>query len=89
MMTKMMAGSLGLEEPWYIAGAEFNEEKLELHIYVDVRKGAAIACPKCGAATRRNGYEPKDRVWRHGDCMFYPCLVHCPRPKVRCDNCGS
>jgi len=88
-MTKMMAGSLGLEEPWYIAGAEFNEEELALHIYVDIRKTAAIACPKCGAATSRNGYEPKDRIWRHGDCMFYPCLVHCRRPKIRCPKCGS
>jgi len=88
-MTKMMAGSLGLEEPWYIAGAEFNEKELELHIYVDVRKNAAIACPKCGAQTKRNGYEPKERVWRHGDCMFYPCLVHCRRPKILCPKCGS
>ena len=88
-MIKMMAGSLGLDEPWYISGAEFDEEELALHIYVDVRKAAMIACPKCGAATSRNGYEPKDRVWRHGDCMFYPCLIHCRRPKIRCPKCGS
>jgi len=88
-MTKMMAGSLGLEEPWYISGAEFDEKELALHIYVEVRKTAAIACPKCGSATSRNGYEPKDRVWRHGDCMFYPCFVHCRRPKIRCPKCGS
>jgi len=89
MMTKMMAGSLGLTEPWYIAGAEFNEKELALHIYVDIRKQAAIACPVCGAQTKRNGYEPQERVWRHGDCMFYPCYVHCQRPKVLCPNCGS
>ena len=89
MMTKMMAGSLGLEEPWYIVGAEFDDKELNLHIYVDVRKGAMICCPKCGAYAKRNGYEPKERIWRHGDCMFYPCYVHCRRPKVLCDNCGS
>ena len=89
MMTKMMSGSLGVEEPWYIKGAEFNEEELALHIYVDIRKNAVIACPKCGAVTSRNGYEPKERVWRHGDCMFYPCYVHCRRPKIRCPKCGS
>ena len=88
-MAKMMAGSLGLTEPWYIAGAEFHEDELALHIYVDVRKHAAIACPVCGAQTKRNGYEPQDRVWRHGDCMFYPCYVHCRRPKVLCPHCGS
>ena len=88
-MTKMMAGSLGLEEPWYIAGAEFNEEELSLHIHVGVRKSAVIACPNCGASTKRNGYEPNERIWRHGDCMFYPCYVHCRRPKVLCPKCGS
>lgn len=89
MMTKMMAGSLGLEEPWYIAGAEFDEKELTLHIYVEIRKSAAIACPRCGAEAKRNGYEPKERIWRHGDVMFYPCLVHCRRPKVLCLKCGS
>ena len=88
-MTKMMAGSLGLKEPWYIIGAEFSEEELSLHIHVGVRKNAVIACPTCGASTKRNGYEPKERVWRHGDCMFYPCYVHCRRPKVLCLKCGS
>jgi len=88
-MTKMMAGSLGLFEPWYIVGAEFNEEELSLHIHVGVRKNAEIACPACGEQTKRFGYEPKERVWRHGDCMFYPCYVHCRRPKVLCPGCGS
>jgi len=36
MLTKMMSGSLGLEEPWYIAGVEFSEEGFEMYIYVDV-----------------------------------------------------
>jgi transposase len=88
-MVKMMAGSLGLEEPWYIAGAEFKEEELSLHIYVETRKGVAMACPRCGVETKRNGYETKERIWRHGDVMFYPCLVHCRRPKVLCPRCGS
>ncbi|MCE5195839.1 MAG: hypothetical protein LLG09_01730 [Negativicutes bacterium] len=48
-LSKMMAGSLGLEEPWYIIGAEFNEKEPALHIHVGIQKGAAIGCPKCGA----------------------------------------
>jgi transposase len=89
MLTKMMSASLELEEPWYIMGAEFDEEELSLHIHVGVRKTATIACPRCGSETKRNGYEPRERVWRHGDVMFYPCLVHCRRPKVLCPHCGS
>ena len=86
--TKMIAGSLGLKEPWYIKGAEFLEDRQEVHIYVGIREDAAITCPHCGQATQRYGYEPNERVWRHGDCMFFPTYVHCRRPRVLCPHCG-
>ena len=86
--TKMLAGSLGLKEPWYIKGAEFLEGKQEVHVYVGIREGAAIACPHCGQAAQRYGYEPNERIWRHGDCMFFPTYVHCRRPRVLCPHCG-
>ena len=86
--TKMIAGSLGLKEPWYIKGAEFLEGKQEVHVCVGIREGAAIACPHCGQAAQRYGYEPNERIWRHGDCMFFPTYVHCRRPRVLCPHCG-
>ena len=86
---KMLAGSLRPEDPWYIIGAEFNEEEPAIHIHVGVDKTAALCCPVCGAPTKRYGYEPKERVWRHADCLFYPCYVHCKRPRVLCDKCGT
>ena len=85
---KMLAGSLQLEEPWYIEGAEFDSKKSEIHIHVGIRAKASLSCPHCGAATKRYGYEPEERLWRHADCLFYPCYVHCRRPKVLCDKCG-
>ena len=86
---KMLSGSLRLEEPWYIIGAEFHEEEPAIHIHVGVDKAAALCCPVCGAPTKRYGYEPKERIWRHADCLFYPCYVHCRRPRVLCDKCGA
>lgn len=85
---KMLEGSLGLSEPWYVEKVEFRAEELAAHIYVGVRKGAAIACPDCGHETKRYGYEKTERIWRHGDCLFYPCYIHCRRPKVLCEECG-
>jgi transposase len=85
---KMVAGSLDLEEPWYVVNAEFNPEKEVVEITIDVRENAVFACPKCGREAKRYGYEPREREWRHGDCMFYPCFVKCRRPKVRCEHCG-
>lgn len=87
--TDMIAGSLNLKEPWYVEGAEFSPDKQEVHIYVNVRKEAEFVCPSCGRTAVRNGYEPTERIWRHGDCMFYPTFVHCRRPRVRCPHCGT
>ena len=85
----MLAGSLRLEAPWYIICAEFNEEEPAIHIHVGIDKTAMLSCPVCGAPTKQYGYEPKERVWRHADCLFYPCYVHCKRPRVLCDKCGT
>lgn len=85
----MMAGSLGLTEPWYIERAVFDGEGMAVRIYVGVRKTAVMACPVCGGSAKRYGYEKNERVWRHGDCLFYPCYVHCRRPKVLCPQCGT
>ncbi|MGI6215360.1 MAG: transposase family protein [Christensenellales bacterium] len=39
---------------------------------------------------QKSRYENLERVWRHGDVMFYPCYVHCRRPRVRCpEHVGS
>ena len=66
----MLAGSLDLEEPWYITGAEFNPVKNVIDVYVGIREDAVIACPHCGGPTKRYGYEPTERSWRHADCLF-------------------
>ena len=84
----MLAGSLDLKEPWYITGAEFDSVKNIINVHVGIREDAVIACPHCGGPTKRYGYEPTERSWRHADCLFYPCYVHCRRPRVKCDNCG-
>lgn len=84
----MLAGSLDLEEPWYITGAKFDPVKSVINVYVGIREDAVIVCPRCGGSTKRYGYEPTERSWRHADCLFYPCYVHCRRPRVKCDKCG-
>lgn len=81
-LTELFSKSIGLEEPWYIRSVE--SQGAEVHIYVDIRNGNMLPCPECGKLCTRAGYEKAERVWRHGDIMFYPCYVHCRRPRVRC-----
>ena len=85
---KMLSGSLGLEEPWFIERVNCDSTNQEFHIYVGVRNDAMIVCPRCGGATKRYGYETSERVWRHMDCLHYLCYVHAKRPRVQCPHCG-
>lgn len=83
-MTKLFEQSIGIKEPWYIRSIE--TQGAEVHVYVDIRNGNMLPCPECGKMCKRAGYEKTERVWRHGDCLFYPCYVHCRRPRI---NCGE
>ena len=80
----MFSESIGVAEPWYIRSIE--TQGTEVHVYVDIRDGNMLPCPECGEKCGRAGYEKTERVWRHGDVMFYPCYVHCRRPRIKCNK---
>ena len=83
---EMFSQSIGLKEPWKVDKAEFDEKRKEVHIYVRCRKTAKYPCPKCGKMCSRYDDEEKERVWRHGDVVFFPCYVHCRRPRIKCSD---
>lgn len=85
---KMFEQSIGVEEPWYIDRAGFEEADRAVHIYVRARETAKYACPECGKLCVRYDNEDKERTWRHGDVVFYPCYVHCRRPRIKCKEHG-
>jgi len=86
-LTNLFSESIGVTEPWYIRSIE--TQGAEVHVYVDIRSGNLLPCPECGEMCERAGYEKAERVWRHGDVMFYPCYVHCRRPRVKCGKHGT
>ena len=85
---EMFAQSIGLKDPWYIDRAEFDEKTREVHIYVKAKKTAKYACSECGKMCERYDNEDEERVWRHGDVVFFPCYVHCRRPRTKCQEHG-
>jgi len=86
-MTSLFSRSIGIEEPWYIRSIESKND--EVHIYVDIRDGVMLPCAECEKMGYRQGYEKTERIWRHGDCLFYPTYVHCRRPRVKCKEHGT
>lgn len=85
---EMFAQSLGLKEPWKIERAEYDSKTRAVHIYVRARKTTRYECPICGAMCKRYDDEEEERVWRHGDVVFFPCYVHSRRPRVKCEKDG-
>ena len=83
---EMFAQSIGLQEPWRVERVEYDEEKREVHIYVKARKTSKYPCPECGKMCTRYDDEEEERIWRHGDVCFFPCYVHCRRPRIKCGN---
>lgn len=84
----MFTESIGIREPWYVDRAEFSEADRAVHIYVRARETTKYACPICGEQSERYDNEDKERTWRHGDVVFFPCYVHCRRPRVKCKEHG-
>jgi transposase len=84
----MFSQSIGLEEPWHIERAEFDEKARAVHIYVSARKTAQYRCPECGTVHKRYD-DDIERVWQHGDVVFFPCYIHCRRPRVKCGKCAK
>ena len=85
---KMFEQSIGVAEPWSIERTEFDESKHEVHVHVKARKTAKYPCPECGKLCERYDDEETERTWRHGDVVFFPCYVHCRRPRIRCKEHG-
>jgi hypothetical protein len=48
-LTKMMSGSLGLTELWYVMGEEFNEDELALHIHMESARRRQLLAQVRGA----------------------------------------
>lgn len=84
----MFAQSIGLTKPWQIGQTEFNEEKREVHVTVTFIKTVKYPCPECGELCERYDDEEKERTWRHGDVVFFPCYIHCRRPRIKCKKHG-
>ncbi|MEG0996787.1 MAG: helix-turn-helix domain-containing protein, partial [Clostridia bacterium] len=85
---EMFAKSIEITEPWRIEKASFDESAKQVHVYVSAKKTAKYACPICGELCERYDDEEEERVWQHGDVVYFPCFIHCKRPRVKCKKDG-
>ena len=55
---------LQLPEPWFIAGIDIDAEGEAMHVRIDCRRSAPLACPQCGVACEV--YDHASRTCRAG-----------------------
>jgi transposase len=77
---------LGLAPPWRVREVELALGEGEVRIWVEVERGAKLACPACGLSCP--GYDARERRWRHLDTMQYRTIVIGQVPRVECPEHG-
>ena len=95
--TDIFAAGLGLTDPWYVTNVELRpsdeeENKLELHISVDFRRGAtftfqdsegSVLCDSDGTPLELKANDTVERTWRHLNFFQYKTFLHARVPKAR------
>jgi transposase len=78
---------MGLVRPWEIKKIETDEEKKEVHVYLEYPSGMRGICPVCGATVKIHD-KREERVWRHLDSCEYKTYIHCSVPRADCPEHG-
>ncbi|GHU47440.1 ISL3 family transposase ISMac21 [Clostridia bacterium] len=81
---------LKIKKPLYIKNVAFDDEKKEVHFYVDFNSGTKFSCPKCGHLECSVKATTK-KVWRHLNMFEYMVYIHLRTPYIDCpnDGCGT
>ena len=85
--TGLFERALGLEEPWYVEGTEFDAVGRRLDIHLNFEVGGTFRCGGCGAGGCK-AYDTRARSWRHLDFFQHRAFLHAPAPRVSCAECG-
>ena len=79
--------ALGIESPWQLDRAEFDNEERRLDIFISHEKGAKFPCKRCDQ--KSSIYDTTDkRTWRHLNFFQYKAYIHCEIPRIDCDKHG-
>ena len=86
--TSLFTLALGLQAPWEVVDATFDEAGGHLDLQLGFARGARFVCPRCGAE-HQSVHDTLERTWRHLNFFQYQALLHAKVPRVRCDACGK
>lgn len=81
MNNDLFAAALGLPEPWFVAGLQFDEGERLLTVSVDFRKGSRFPHGEGGDA--HPVHDTRTRRCRHLNFLQHECVLEVRTPRVR------
>jgi transposase len=82
---ELFGAALGLQAPWRVSDAEFDQSRGRLDLYLDFPRGCRFACPVEGCT--ESGcpvHDTEGHSWRHLDFFQHSAYLHARVPRVRC-----
>jgi transposase len=85
----LFGAALGLNPPWKVSDAEFDQASGRLDLYLDFPAGSRFACPVAGCGESGCPVHDTDGdSWRHLDFFQHQAYLHARVPRVRCPEHG-
>ena len=82
---QICSAALGLAEPWFIKGLDFDDRARKLIIRIDFRRGARFAHDGDGS---HPAHDPRLRRYRHLNFFQHECELEARVPRVRLPDGG-
>jgi transposase len=83
-MMNIFSSALGIKEPWYVEGVNFDVTKKRLDISIDFRRGTKFTVP--GTASSYTAYDTVKKTWRHLNFFEHECYLTGRIPRIKAED---
>ena len=84
----MFLDSLNLGSEWTIYKTQYDNINRKVDVFIENKNDKEGICPICNVSKPKYDFEDQVKIWRHGDCVFFPTYIHCRRMRTNCEKCG-
>ncbi|GHU25681.1 hypothetical protein AGMMS50256_00740 [Betaproteobacteria bacterium] len=84
MSAKLFEAALGISEPWFVRGLDFDTAKKILTLNVDFKPGQRFAVP--GVESAHQVHDTQIKRYRHMNFFQHECYLEVRVPRVRLPN---
>jgi transposase len=85
MIKKLFEMALLIHDPWYVKDLKFDEEKKQLDIHIDFKRGSKFYYKddKSGQEGYYSVHDTTEKKWRHLNFFEHECYLICRTPRIK------